>query len=119
MVFMSLMGPSKHQLADRDVKTSTATPSAVGAAPQGTVPTEAPEDPAISEDQVAPLHRVKASLYHASTAAAEQGMSLEEFMQLAWSMYVDARPGLREHLAEVTLAQQLQDLRAQGRIGQA
>lgn len=65
------------------------------------------------------LSQLHAGLRQAADAAGAMGLPLDEFMQLAWTTFVDSRPGLREHLAEAQLVQQLQELRAQGRLGQA
>jgi hypothetical protein len=40
-------------------------------------------------------------------------------MKDAWSAYVDAQPGLREHIADMQLLAQLTELRQTGKIGQA
>jgi hypothetical protein len=63
--------------------------------------------------------RVAQSLEEAAATAAAAGVSLDEFMQRAWSAYVDARPGLREHLADAQLVHQIQELRAAGKVGSA
>lgn len=72
-----------------------------------------------SGEPTAMLASLHAGLRASADAATALGMPLDEFMALAWSTFVDARPGLREHLAEAQLAQQLEQLRSQGRIGQA
>ena len=58
-------------------------------------------------------------LSRAGALAASMGISLDAWMKDAWSAYVDARPGLREHLEDMQLIAQLNELRQNGRIGQA
>lgn len=87
-------------------------------------PTPAPTSPESSEEPAAGepaalLSSIHAGLRAGVDAATALGMPLDEFMSLAWSTFVDARPGLREHLAEAQLVQQLAQLRTQGRVGQA
>ncbi len=85
-------------------------------------PTIAPASPESSEVAGEPsvlLSSLHAGLRAGVDAAAALGMPLEEFMSLAFRTFVDARPGLREHLAEAQLVQELAQLRTQGRIGQA
>jgi hypothetical protein len=40
-------------------------------------------------------------------------------MKAAWSAYVESRPGMREHLEELQLREQLDELRKLGRLGVA
>lgn len=84
----------------------------------------APASPESSEEAVPGepsvlLSSIQAGLRAGVDAAAALGMPLDEFMSLAFRTFVDARPGLREHLAEAQLVQELAQLRTQGRIGQA
>lgn len=58
-------------------------------------------------------------LAQAAGLCVEHGLDVETFMKGAWSAYVEARPGLREHLEEMQLLAQLEELRRLGRIGQA
>lgn len=88
-------------------------PSAGGSS---VTPTSRPEP---AEAQLTPHQQVTQSLEAAAEAAAEAGISLDEFMQRAWTAYVDARPGLREHLADAQLLQQIQELRAAGKVASA
>ena len=55
----------------------------------------------------------------AAALGAQHGVDVEAFMRGAWSAYVDASPGLREHLEEMQLKSQLDELRKLGRIGEA
>ncbi len=58
-------------------------------------------------------------LLEAARAAASVGTSLEDFMAEAWNAFMEARPGLREQLADLQLLAQLEELRGSGRIGEA
>ena len=58
-------------------------------------------------------------LARAAAMAAEQGSGLDEFMEAAWSAFVDTQPGLREHLEEMRLMAQLEQLRQNGRVPMA
>ena len=58
-------------------------------------------------------------LGRAAALGAEHDVDLDAFMRGAWQAYVDARPGMREHLEEAALRGQLELLRQSGRIGQA
>jgi hypothetical protein len=58
-------------------------------------------------------------LAQAAALAASHGVDADAFMKLAWSAYIDARPGLREQLEEMQLKNQLDELRKAGRIGEA
>lgn len=104
MISMSGMFPPKRDTEERSTMAPTSPESSEAAAPG---------------ESAALLSAVHAGLRAGAEAATALGMPLDEFMALAWSSFVDARPGLREHLAEAQLAQQLAQLRTQGRIGQA
>ncbi|MBE7453970.1 MAG: hypothetical protein HS111_35530 [Kofleriaceae bacterium] len=52
-------------------------------------------------------------------AAGAAEVDLDAFMHAAWTAYVDARPGLRQHLEEMKLHLQLEALREQGQMPQA
>ena len=58
-------------------------------------------------------------LARAAGLCAEQGADLDAFMKGAWSAYMAARPGLREHLEEMQLRTQLDQLRSAGKLGRA
>jgi hypothetical protein len=58
-------------------------------------------------------------LAEAARVSAERGVDLESFMKAAWSAYMDARPGLREHLETMQTVAQLTEMRRLGRVGQA
>ena len=51
--------------------------------------------------------------------AVENGVDLDEFMKAAWVAYVESRPGLRAHLEQLQMLQELEMLRNAGRVGQA
>jgi len=58
-------------------------------------------------------------LGRAAGLAASMGIELDAWMKDAWSAYVDARPGLREHIEDMQLIAQLTALRQRGQLGQA
>jgi hypothetical protein len=58
-------------------------------------------------------------LTQAAALCAEHGVDLDNFMKGAWSAYVESRPGMREHLEEMQLRGQLDEIRKHGRMGQA
>ncbi len=58
-------------------------------------------------------------LARAAGLCADQGADLDAFMKGAWSAYMAARPGLREHLEEMQLRTQLEQLRSAGKLGLA
>jgi hypothetical protein len=58
-------------------------------------------------------------LAHAARLAAAEGGELDEFMRAAWSAFVDARPGLREHFEQMRLAAEFEQLRQSGRMPMA
>jgi len=52
-------------------------------------------------------------------AAARCDVDPDSFVRGAWAAYLDARPGMREHLEDLQLKAQLEELRRDGRIGLA
>ena len=58
-------------------------------------------------------------LAKAAIMCVEHGLDLDTFMKGAWSAYVEARPGMREHLDEIQLLSELVHARKHGRMGQA
>lgn len=84
---------------------------------QSTAPAQkaAAENP----ETLSPAGELSALLGRAGNLAASTGLDLDAWMRAAWNAYVDARPGLREHLADMQLLQDLEALRQNGRIGQA
>jgi hypothetical protein len=58
-------------------------------------------------------------LSRAARMCADYGLDLDVFMKGAWAAYMDARPGLREHLEDVQLRGQLDEMRRAGRLGEA
>lgn len=70
-------------------------------------------------EAVSPARELSAVLGRAGTLAASMGLELDAWMRAAWSAYVDARPGLREHIEDMQLIAQISELRQNGRIGQA
>lgn len=70
-------------------------------------------------ETISPAGELSTLLGRAADLAASMGLDLDAWMRSAWSSYVDARPGLREHLADMQLIEDLEALRKNGRIGQA
>jgi len=68
---------------------------------------------------VSDLASLEALLTRAARAAAAAGVDLEEFIQVAWSAYVDSQPGMRARLEDAHLASHIADLRRRGMVGQA
>lgn len=82
----------------------------------------APVQPSLSDaepEAVSPKSELSALLEHAGQVAAKMDIELEAWMQAAWSAYVDARPGLREHLEDMQMMAQITAMRQRGRVGQA
>ena len=65
------------------------------------------------------IARLRAALHEAAEAAVQAGVDLEPWMQAAWAAYVEHRPGLRQHLEDVQLANQIEELRQRGQVPQA
>lgn len=72
-----------------------------------------------ASDAMSPAQEMTALLNRAGALAVGMGIDLDTWMKTAWSAYVDARPGLREHLEDMQLIAQLSTLRQNGRMGQA
>ena len=58
-------------------------------------------------------------LSQAAALCVEHGVDVDSFMKGAWSSYVEARPGMREHLEEMQLRDQLDEIRKAGRMAEA
>lgn len=58
-------------------------------------------------------------LSQAATLCVEHGVDVDAYMSGAWGAYVEARPGMRDHLEEMHLRDQLEELRRLGRLGSA
>ncbi len=58
-------------------------------------------------------------LSQAASLCVDHGVDLDAFMKGAWSAYVESRPGMRDYLEEMQLRDQLEDLRRNGRMGEA
>jgi len=58
-------------------------------------------------------------LTRAAELSVEHGIDVDPFVRGAYSAYLDARPGLKEHLEEMQLRAQLDELRKDGRIALA
>ena len=90
--------------------------------PDPTPPQVAPPEPP-AEDPSRPWRPwwkdVVELLHRAAQIAAEHGADTDQFMQAAWVACLDARPGLREELADKELLAQLEMLRQRGLVGNA
>lgn len=84
-----------------------------------TAPVQEPSLGDAASEPVSPTTELSALLSHAGKVAATMDIELEAWMQAAWSAYVDARPGLREHLEEMQMMAQITAMRQRGRVGQA
>ncbi len=58
-------------------------------------------------------------LVEAANIGVAHELDIDAFMQGCWRAYLDARPGLREHLEEMQLLTQLEAAREAGKIAQA
>ena len=58
-------------------------------------------------------------LARAAKLCVEHEVDVDPFVRGAYTAYLDARPGLKEKLAEMQLREQLEELRAAGRIASA
>jgi hypothetical protein len=114
MILMCLMIPSKHPSLAATFSARAASEAAGNVTADGGPISEesAPAEPST-------LEQLDAHLQAAAFAASASGVNLDEFMRQAWSAYVDARPGLREHIADSQLVQQIQELRSAGKVGLA
>jgi hypothetical protein len=65
------------------------------------------------------ITRLRAALLEAAEAAVQLGVDLEPWMQACWAAYVEHRPGLRQHLEDVQLANQIEELRQKGQVPEA
>ncbi len=62
---------------------------------------------------------VKELLARAAQISAEHGVEMDPFLRRATGAYLDARPGMREHLEEEHLKARLEEPRESGKIAQA
>lgn len=58
-------------------------------------------------------------LRDAAALCIANDVDLDTFMSGAWAIYVEARPGMRAHIEETQLREQLDELRKLGRIATA
>lgn len=76
-------------------------------------------DPSADVELDENLAQVEELLRAAAALAASRGLATEVFMNAAWTACLDARPGLREELADKELKSQLRKLRKRGLVGLA
>jgi len=65
------------------------------------------------------VNEITKLLEQAAAASVDQDIDLDVFMRAAWSAYLESRPGMREHIEDLQLRQQLDEIRKHGRMGQA
>jgi len=58
-------------------------------------------------------------LAQAAILCIAHGLDVDTFMKGAWSAYVEARPGLKDYIEEMQLRGQLDEMRKNGRMGEA
>ena len=58
-------------------------------------------------------------LSQAAALCVDQDIDVDNFMKAAWTAYVESRPGMRDHLEELQLRDQLDEIRKAGRMGEA
>lgn len=58
-------------------------------------------------------------LARAAQLCVEHDIDVDPFVRGAYSAYLDARPGLKEHLEELQLRAQLEEMRTAGRVASA
>jgi hypothetical protein len=58
-------------------------------------------------------------LAQAAILCIAQGLDVDTFLMGAWSAYVEARPGLKDYIEEMQLRNQLEEIRKNGRMGEA
>ena len=64
-------------------------------------------------------NEVSELLARAAKLCVANDVDVDPFVRGAYSAYLDARPGLKEHLEELQLRQQLEEMRNAGRIASA
>ena len=55
----------------------------------------------------------------AAHVAIDEELDLNAFLRNAWVAYVEARPGMREHLEDVRIRAELEEMRGKGQIATA
>jgi hypothetical protein len=82
--------------------------------------TEPTEPTELTHTSRLPWHaEVGRLLTQAAGLCVDHGVDLDAFMKGAWSAYVESRPGMRDYLEEMQLRDQLEDMRKNGRMGEA
>lgn len=82
--------------------------------------TEPVESPPVVEGPVPSWAiEIEVLLTRAAELSVEHDVEPGAFMRGAWAAYVESRPGLRAHLEEMELKQQLEELRTHGHVGEA
>jgi len=78
------------------------------------------DPPSETSAPVEPWHaEVSQLLSHAAELCVKHGVDVDHFLKIAWSAYVESRPGMREHLEELQLREQFDMLRKLGRLATA
>jgi len=86
--------------------------------PAQSAPFDAPAEPASGPAEPWQF-AVNLLLSQAAALCVQNGVDLDAFMNGAWSAYLEARPGMRDHIEEMQLRGQLDELRKIGRLGSA
>ncbi len=87
--------------------------------PSGAAPTQFGGTVEAALDAMNSAGELSALLARAGKLAASMGVNLDTWMKEAWSAYVDAQPGLREHIEDMQLLAQLSALRESGKMAQS
>jgi hypothetical protein len=88
--------------------------------PNNTLAQVQPPIESIEPGRRLPWHaEVSQLLSQAAALCVEHGVDVDGYMSGAWAAYVEARPGMRDHLEEMRLRDQLDELRKAGRLGSA
>ena len=58
-------------------------------------------------------------LARAAKLSAENAVELDQFIRGGYAAYLEARPGMREEMADRALSEQIEELRRRGRIALA
>ena len=112
------MAQPSSALTAPDVATSEA-PTGSSRSSPGASPGTSSGPSSGTSGETTPWREVVQLLRRASQLATEHGVDSDLFMQAAWAACLDARPGLREQLADKELRAQLKKLRKRGLVASA
>lgn len=94
-------------------------PAQTASAAPNEAPNEAPSEAADGSGEPPWQFAVNLLLSQAAALCVANGVDLDTWMSGAWSIYVEARPGMRDQLEEMHLRGQLDELRRLGRLASA